>query len=156
MPPTGAIDRMPDHGAAAYRRAARRIRHIHARQPGRLYRELCGLAERHGASSARVMEPPATYPGRPEAFAAEVVRRMDGPVLRQAQRRELMRVARREGIGRFEANLVIAAVQHRRGQGQPVEASAHAAGRGGAVGAVALVLGIQGIIAWGVWAILSG
>ena len=39
---------------------------------------------------------------------------MTASVLRYSQRLELLRSARRFGIGRFEANLLIAAVQERR------------------------------------------
>jgi hypothetical protein len=41
---------------------------------------------------------------------------MDGPVLRYSHRTSLIRVAERSGIGRFEANLIIAAVQHEAGE----------------------------------------
>lgn len=40
---------------------------------------------------------------------------MDGPLLRYSQRQRLLRDAEQRGIGRFEANLVIAAVQHEAG-----------------------------------------
>lgn len=52
-------------------------------------------------------------PAQPAAtFAALVRERMDGPVLRYSRRTDLIRAAERSGIGRFEANLIIAAVQH--------------------------------------------
>ena len=46
-------------------------------------------------------------------FADAVAQAIDGPVLRYSQRQVLVRDAERRGIGRFEANLIIAAVQHR-------------------------------------------
>jgi hypothetical protein len=46
---------------------------------------------------------------------------MDGPVLRYSRRTDLIRTAERSGIGRFEANLIIAAVQHEAGERVVVE-----------------------------------
>lgn len=46
-------------------------------------------------------------------FTDEVIRSLDGPVLRYSQRLALLRRAAELGISRFEANLLIAAVQHR-------------------------------------------
>ncbi len=52
---------------------------------------------------------------------AELVRdRMDGPVLRYSHRTRLLSDAARRGIGRFEANLIIAAVQHQLRHAVPV------------------------------------
>ena len=48
-----------------------------------------------------------------EAFAAEVERSLEGGVLRYSRRATLLRQARERGIGRFDANLIIATVQHR-------------------------------------------
>lgn len=48
-------------------------------------------------------------------FAQLVRERMDGPILRYSHRTRLIRDAERRGIGRFEANLVITAVQHQVG-----------------------------------------
>jgi hypothetical protein len=50
-------------------------------------------------------------------FAREVLERLDGPVLRYSMRLELHGIARRLGIARFDANLIIAQVQHRAGGG---------------------------------------
>jgi hypothetical protein len=46
-------------------------------------------------------------------FAAMVRQHLDGPVLCYEDRQTLLRTAARLGIGRFDANLIIAAVQHR-------------------------------------------
>lgn len=54
--------------------------------------------------------------GSAATFAALVRERMDGPVLRYTHRTCLIRAAERHGIGRFEANLIIAAVQHEAGE----------------------------------------
>jgi hypothetical protein len=49
-------------------------------------------------------------------FADEVAETIDAPqVLRYSNRQRLLRRARQLGVGRFDANLIIAAVQHRRG-----------------------------------------
>jgi len=48
-----------------------------------------------------------------ERFAGLVPQHLDGPVLCYEDRQSLLEAARRLGIGRFEANLIIAAVQHR-------------------------------------------
>jgi len=46
---------------------------------------------------------------------------MDGPVLRYSHRTALIHAAERSGIGRFEANLIIAAIQHEAGERAVVE-----------------------------------
>ncbi len=73
------------------------------------------LAHEHDAR--RVAEtrsnPVVTLPAGAAGRFAELVRdRMEGPVLRYSHRTRLIREAQQRGIGRFEANLVIAAVQH--------------------------------------------
>ena len=45
-------------------------------------------------------------------FAREVIDRLDGPILRQSKRDELMRIASQLHIRRFDACLIIAQVQH--------------------------------------------
>jgi hypothetical protein len=50
-----------------------------------------------------------------EAFAATVEAAIAGSLLRYSQRLTLLKDAQRRGIGRFEANLIIAAVVHRAG-----------------------------------------
>ena len=156
MPAGRTIDPNPEHGADAYCRAARRIRHVHARQPARLYRELRALSARQGAWHAASAAHAALSGGRCEAFAAEVAERMDGPILRQAQRRALMEIAHRAGIGRFEANLVIAAVQHRGARLQPVGGSEEAVAGGRHLGPLALVVAVQALVALGTWQLLWG
>ena len=88
-----------------------------------------------------------------EKFAAEIAGRMEGPVLRHAQRLALFEVARRLGIGRFEANLIMAAVQHQRGQARAVAANAEVHRPWFAPLAVFVV--IQGLIAWGAWLVFA-
>ena len=106
------MTRGPVDTASAYCRQARRLRALLANQPARLHRELSRLALRR---DARVASPaPVDVPSRAQAFADSVASSFEGPVLRYSQRRDLMQRARRIGIGEFEANLVIAAVQHER------------------------------------------
>ena len=54
-------------------------------------------------------------------FAIWVKNQLEGPVLRYSQRLRLLKEADRRGLGRFEANLVIAAVLYREGMGQEYE-----------------------------------
>ena len=90
-----------------YRRRARRLRAVHAANPERLYRSLRELA---AAQTQAVIKKPVN--GVAQDFADRVRQSMDGPVVRYSMRRELLREADAQGIGRFEANLIIAAVQH--------------------------------------------
>jgi hypothetical protein len=57
-------------------------------------------------------------------FADLVASRLVGTVLPFTHREALLRVAAIRGIGRFEANLIIAAVQHQLGVGQKRQPSA--------------------------------
>jgi hypothetical protein len=152
MPPGGATIQSNSERDVAYCRAARRVRAAHARRPGRLYRELQLLGERHTAARPPVAPLPYASRSRAEAFSREVEARMEGPVLRHAERRRLFAAARRLGIGRFEANLVMAAVQHEvtRG-GRGVRPEAAAPGRAWRLAPVAAALAVQALIAWGVW-----
>jgi|SRR5688572_7646545 len=164
MPPGVARAPAPPPGAAAYCTAARRIRHRHARRPERLHQELCDLSKRHDAERSAL--PPEAKPqaaglegGPCEAFAGEVARRLEGPVLRQSQRRALLAAARRAGIGRFEANLMIAAVQHARGSDAKAIAPAPGRATTGGIGAfaiVTLVALVQTAIVCGAWLVLRG
>ena len=98
------------------------------------------------------MVPSLTFQASPvvvEAFAAEIERAVEGAVLRYSRRMELLRRARWLGIGRFEANLIIATVLHRRGDVAAVEESASAGSGWGS--AVLLFAGIQFVIAGVVW-----
>ena len=148
---------MPDRGLPttrtdAYRRTARRLRGRWSGRPLRLHRELRELAGRHDSTPGPVQPP---IPHRPcGAFAAEVETRLEGPVLRQAQRRRLFGIARRLGIGRFEANLIIAAVQHERraaGAAGVIDPPPDAPSRWPQLLCGALAVGVQALIGWGVW-----
>ena len=54
-------------------------------------------------------------------FADWVAQRLDGPVLRYSTRLAMLNEGERRGLGRFEANLAIASVLHRKGMGQEYE-----------------------------------
>ena len=98
--------------------------------------------------------PPAAGVRPSERFAAEIAGRMEGPVLRHAQRLALFEVARRLGIGRFEANLIMAAVQHQRGQARAIAANAEVH-RPWRLAPLAVVVVVQGLIAWGAWLVFA-
>jgi len=82
---------------------------------------------------------------------------MDGPVLRYSQRRELLAVAQRTGIGRFEANLIIAAVRHRQVENHSSEAAPgdSAPRRAFSLTPGLVVLAVESLIASGIWQICS-
>ena len=87
-------------------------------------------------------------------FADEVARAFDGPVLRYSARRALLRSSRRFGIGDFEANLVIAAVQHERRSAVAQEAPAaapQAVRPRFLLAPLFLVLAVESLVAAGVW-----
>ena len=54
-------------------------------------------------------------PGRAAVFSSRVAAALTDGVLRYSARKDLLREAARMGIGRFEATLLIAAVQHQDG-----------------------------------------
>jgi hypothetical protein len=91
-----------------YRRRARRLRAMYSNDAMRLHRALRQLA-------ATQIQRVITTPDKSAAqrFADHVRDSMDGPILRYSVRRRLLREADARGIGRFEANLIIAAVQHK-------------------------------------------
>ena len=87
-------------------------------------------------------------------FADAVAQAIDGPVLRYSQRQVLVRDAERRGIGRFEANLIIAAVLHRQGLGQEYELPPTSGGVMGWVAPVLTFVGVQAAIVAGAWRVL--
>src|SRR2546430_2781705 len=90
-----------------YRRRARRLRAIYSNDPLRLHRALRQLASTQ--TQSLIKTPDKTVA---QQFADCVRDSMDGPILRYSMRRQLLREADARRIGRFEANLIIAAVQH--------------------------------------------
>lgn len=108
LEPSGPIALQVEPTAAAtadYCRAARRLRHQLRHSPVRLHRSLRAL-------------PPITpvdpiAPATPlDRFAAAVACAMESGTLRYSRRLDLMHLAAELDIERFEANLVIATVQH--------------------------------------------
>jgi hypothetical protein len=83
-------------------------------------------------------------------FSHRVAARLDGPVLRYSNRVALLKEAGKLGIGRFEANLLIAKVQHSRVQGSGFRV--HEKTTNGAwLGPAAVVVSVQTLIILAVW-----
>ena len=91
-----------------YRRRARKLRARHGHDLATLHKALSDLAQETDQTTA----PAAKVEGPAAGFAQIVSHQLDGPILRYSKRQSLLREAERRGIGRFEANLIIAAVQH--------------------------------------------
>src|SRR4051794_5310682 len=111
MRPCRALSERSD----TYRRRARRVGGACAGRPVGVDRGVRGLSAQYDRECRS--ETPVRYvPGMgARGFAEAVEGKMDGGgVLRYSKRLELMKIARGFGITRFEANLVIAAVQHER------------------------------------------
>ena len=107
----------------SYRREARRLRGHLAGRPIELYRSLRRLSDRHDACVPDSSEDQVTAchesfaaPDRFRSFADQVGRCLDGEILSYSRRLRLLKSADGLGIGRFQANLIIAAIQHRFGQ----------------------------------------
>jgi hypothetical protein len=63
-----------------------------------------------------------------ERFERQVARELQGSILRYSRRQALLKAAEAMSIGRFEANLIIAVVQHRQGSQQTatlIECTSH-------------------------------
>ena len=162
LPPVPAAV-LPDPSTSdAYRRAARRLRCRFAGQPGRLHRSLKSLAEApatarpvHRVPTVDVQYTPSASPPRltsgagSASFAEHVARSLTSPILRYSQRLQFIRDARRFGISRFEANLVIAAVLERRRR--PATADSHSPRDLSVVSLLTTVLLVQGALALGAW-----
>ena len=146
---------------SAYCRQARRLRGTLAHQPVRMHRKLRELSVRpvpiavpDGAAVARESRPIAS---KAQAFAERVAAGLDGPVLRYATRRTLLRDAGRMGIGTFEANLIIAAVQHeRRSACVPTQAPQEPARARGLIsfGSLLVIFAVEAAVALGAWRVL--
>jgi len=102
----------------AYRRCARRLRGRLGGKPGELYRSLRDLSDRFDSQFPQSTDKTRLHPPeQPLAaeFAARVERQVAAGVLSYSARLGLIEAAADIGIGRFEANLIIAAIQHRCG-----------------------------------------
>ena len=93
-----------------YRREARRLRSRLSGKPDELYGSLRQLSDRYDLLHSRCSQAPATPM---EGFADLVRHEVCAGVLPYSNRLGLLTTAGKLGIGRFEANLIIASVQHR-------------------------------------------
>jgi hypothetical protein len=162
--------------ADAYRRHARRLRGRHAGRPGELHRALRDLAherDRHRAREAgrdrdptidktpdcpqavtvsrRIRPDASTSQGVAERFIAEVESKLSAGLLSYSDRLALLRRARRLGLDRFNANLLIATAQHARRAPVPSPTAPRVTrGRGKLLPLVAFVLleAAIGALAW--------
>ena len=94
-----------------YRREARRIRGAFATGSAQLYHSLRRLSDLADASLPRFGNQTRAA-DRVSAFARLAAAQLDGRVLSYSRRLSLLKTAGLLGIGRFHANLIIAAVQH--------------------------------------------
>lgn len=137
---------------APYRQAARRIRARLAHRPAAMLAALRDLAAAQPPSTPIHNAPPDLPPAAGEAFSQLVLDHLDGPVLRFSVRQKLLRQADALGLGRFEANLLIALVEHRHRQ-SPVLPPRRTRRNWRAM---VIFLLIQSIILAAAWAALAG
>lgn len=102
-----------------YRAQARTIRARLSHRPAQMHRALRDLnqsapSDPTPTSATRIPAAPGALPGATDLFTQRVLDAVDGPILRYSVRQRLLKQADRLGIHRFEANLIIATVQHRR------------------------------------------
>jgi hypothetical protein len=129
-------EQAPDERNDAYRRQARRVRHRFQHDLGRMHQALALVAhqrDRAANSNPRAAGQKSGGPaielhlpakmiadaGSARRFAGQVALALEGGILRYSRRLALLKEAGRRGIGRFEANLIIAAVQHQQGGERP-------------------------------------
>ncbi len=86
-------------------------------------------------------------------FIDEVRQRLDGRILRYSCREELLRRAKALGIGRFDANLLIASAQHQATAGTTSPMLRQQRGLSKVVMA-SVALAVQSILLVGLWLIL--
>jgi hypothetical protein len=99
----------PSHSDIDFVRRARKLRATLAARPDQLHRALKEMT----APEQQLIEPAPKPASRAQVFAELVVGQLQGDLLRYSARLDLLRQADRMGIERFEANLIIAAMQHR-------------------------------------------
>ena len=150
--------------AADYRSRARRLRARFQGQPALLQQSLRALSRDCDAARGVGRRTGVVTPALTAVFevSEETTRRfsrmvgehLEGQILRFERRQLLIRAASRMGIDRFQANLIIAAVQHAQMPG----GRAPEDGRdsvGGRMMGVALFLLVQGAMALALWRILG-
>lgn len=134
-----------------YRRAARRLRWVHRNDPLRRARSLRELSHRFDQPSDPI---PSTGPVESvRQFARRVANELDGSTLLYSNRLKLLRAARRQGIRRFDANLIIAAVQDRVPNVSPPRANGRPS-RSSAAATLAVAIVVQAMILLGAWCVL--
>jgi hypothetical protein len=94
-----------------YRRCARRLRAVHADKPECLQPALLQLAQAMNATRQSVSRSRLDSPA--QVFADKIASQLQDGMLRYSQRAALLEESDALGIGPFEANLIIALVQHR-------------------------------------------
>ena len=136
----------------AYRRQARRIRGRLADKPLERYAALRRLSDHH--DSGPCSAPPVPQPPRTavNTFAQLAASQLADDVLCYSRRLQLLNTAGRLGIGRFQANLILAAVQHESGN-LSVRSQEASAPRPFRVAPILAVAVIQSLILFGVWGI---
>jgi hypothetical protein len=131
-----------------YRRRARRLRHTLRNNPTRLHRSLARLAteiDDTPASETQSSILPTSIPAqRFEILVREAMAK--GP-MRYSQRLAMFKAAAAMGLGRFEANLILAIEQNRQAPSN-IDQSAH---NRGALLTVLLVGLFQSLILFGAW-----
>ena len=144
----------------AYLREARRLRGAFSAGSPELYRSLQHLADRHNAASPAWSEGPSPVSGhrthaaqRAAAFARYAAAQLDRRVLPYSRRLQLLKTADQLGIGRFHANLIIAAVQHE-ATGPALFSESPSTSRFTRSLPMLTFLFVQGMILAGLWAAL--
>lgn len=94
-------------------------------------------------------------PSAESAFIRAVEGAMEGSLLRYSRRQRLLHLAARLGLGRFEANLIIARVQHQTRNTAPARpmASARTPRPPSRWTPLAAGLGLQALLLWSAWAV---
>jgi hypothetical protein len=139
-----------------YRRTARRVRCRLSKDPIAKQRALAALARQADLTRRIPAEPPAS--AEPDSdvrsFARAVSSAMEGPILRFSHREKLIQQAQKFGIRRFDANLLIAAVQHRLGGGLNEHTEAVKSSRWRFALPIGLALAVQAAILVGAWQLI--
>lgn len=127
-----------------YRRKARRLRCRYASQPATLQLGLRLLANEFRPAVHDV----AVIPSPSRQFADYLSQRRAASVLRYSERLELIRTARRFGIDRFQANLLIASILER---GRQVIEAQPAPAQNSVLGKIAMFVAVQSAVLLGAW-----
>ena len=139
---------MPSEAILQYCRTARRLRHRLRHAPAALHLSLRSLKP---ATPVEVQRVPTILDAPPaERFALLVRYSLIGTLLPYSARQALIRKAGRMGIKRFDANLIIAMVQHRAG-GSSIGAEPNRRGSGWIWW---VAMGLQIAIAAGIYRLL--